>query len=65
PLTRTAVVAGADGVIVDVHPQPDTALCDGPQALIGEDLPELARTFRELAAYMGRDLTGRGHLRSA
>jgi 3-deoxy-7-phosphoheptulonate synthase len=56
PLTRTAIVAGADGVIIDVHPQPDVALCDGPQALIREDLPELARTFRDLSTYMGRQL---------
>src|SRR5262245_37718790 len=56
PLTRTAIVAGADGVIIDVHPQPDVALCDGPQALIREDLPELARTFRDLSLYMGRTL---------
>jgi 3-deoxy-7-phosphoheptulonate synthase len=34
PLSRAAVVAGADGVIVDVHPEPDVALCDGPQALV-------------------------------
>ena len=65
PLTRTAVVAGADGVIVDVHPQPDTALCDGPQALIGEDLPELARAFRELSTYMGREVAAERRLRTA
>jgi 3-deoxy-7-phosphoheptulonate synthase len=54
PLSRAGIVAGADGVIVDVHPQPDVALCDGPQALVEEDLPELARTVRDLAVYMGR-----------
>jgi 3-deoxy-7-phosphoheptulonate synthase len=65
PLTRTAIVAGADGVIIDVHPQPDAALCDGPQALIAEDLPELARTFRELSTYMGRELPAERRLRTA
>ncbi|MDX6741579.1 3-deoxy-7-phosphoheptulonate synthase [Actinocorallia sp. A-T 12471] len=54
PLTRAAVVAGADGVIVDVHPRPEVALCDGPQALVAEDLPELARAVADLAAFMGR-----------
>jgi 3-deoxy-7-phosphoheptulonate synthase len=54
PLSRAGIVAGADGVIVDVHPQPDVALCDGPQALVEEDLPELARTIRDLTVYMGR-----------
>jgi 3-deoxy-7-phosphoheptulonate synthase len=54
PLSRAAVVVGADGVIVDVHPQPDLALCDGPQALITEDLHELARSIAELSTVMGR-----------
>jgi 3-deoxy-7-phosphoheptulonate synthase len=54
PLSRAAVVVGADGIIVDVHPQPDLALCDGPQALITEDLHELARSVAELSAVMGR-----------
>jgi 3-deoxy-7-phosphoheptulonate synthase len=59
PLSRAAIVAGADGVIVDVHPQPDLALCDGPQALVAEDLADLSRTVAELTVYMGRDLPGR------
>ncbi|MEV4249571.1 3-deoxy-7-phosphoheptulonate synthase [Streptosporangium canum] len=56
PLSRAAVVAGADGIIVDVHPQPDIALCDGPQALVDDDLRELARTMEDLAGFMGRHL---------
>ncbi|MGH3760495.1 3-deoxy-7-phosphoheptulonate synthase [Actinophytocola sp.] len=54
PLVRAGIVAGADGVIVDVHPRPDVALCDGPQALVHEDLADLARTVEDLAVYMGR-----------
>ena len=54
PLSRAGIAAGADGVIVDVHPDPDAALCDGPQALIEEDLVELARTIQDLGVYMGR-----------
>jgi 3-deoxy-7-phosphoheptulonate synthase len=61
PLSRAAIVAGADGVIVDVHPQPDIALCDGPQALVSEDMPELADTVAGLAGFMGRQLAGRRH----
>jgi len=56
PLSRAAVVAGADGVIVDVHPQPEVALCDGPQALVGSDLQVLATTMERLARFMGRQL---------
>jgi 3-deoxy-7-phosphoheptulonate synthase len=54
PLSRAGIVAGADGVIVDVHPQPDLALCDGAQALVREDLDQLARTIADLTVYMGR-----------
>ncbi|MFD1120547.1 3-deoxy-7-phosphoheptulonate synthase, partial [Sphaerisporangium aureirubrum] len=54
PLSRAAIVAGADGLIVDVHPHPDIALCDGPQALVEEDLTALSRTLHDLTHYMGR-----------
>ncbi|HET7406157.1 MAG TPA: 3-deoxy-7-phosphoheptulonate synthase [Mycobacteriales bacterium] len=57
PLTRAAIAAGADAVIVDVHPDPSTALCDGPQALIGDDLKLLAEAVRELPPLLGRRLT--------
>lgn len=54
PLTRAALAAGADGVIVDVHPSPETALCDGPQALVVADLPELADAVSGLTTLMRR-----------
>jgi 3-deoxy-7-phosphoheptulonate synthase len=54
PLARAAIGAGADGIIVDVHPRPDTALCDGEQALTYDDMPELKQTIRGLGDYMGR-----------
>jgi len=56
PLTRAGIAAGADGVIVDVHPDPTTALCDGPQALYGELLDELALACRVLPPAVGRTL---------
>ncbi|HUR51051.1 MAG TPA: 3-deoxy-7-phosphoheptulonate synthase [Mycobacteriales bacterium] len=56
PLTRAAIGAGADGVIVDIHPDPQVALCDGPQALAEEDLQELAKACRDLAPVVGRRL---------
>jgi 3-deoxy-7-phosphoheptulonate synthase len=65
PLTRAALAVGADGVIVDVHPQPAAALCDGPQALIGADLPELAAAVDGLAALMGRARPRRRSLTAA
>ena len=54
PLARAAIAVGADGIIVDVHPDPETALCDGPQALLGADLRELAQAVRQLPKVMGR-----------
>jgi 3-deoxy-7-phosphoheptulonate synthase len=57
PLSRAAIAAGADAIIVDVHPDPGAALCDGPQALVDDDLAELAATVRELPPLLGRRLT--------
>jgi 3-deoxy-7-phosphoheptulonate synthase len=54
PLSRAAIAVGADGVIVDVHPDPETALCDGPQALLGRDLRSLAQAVRQLPSAVGR-----------
>jgi 3-deoxy-7-phosphoheptulonate synthase len=57
PLTRAAIAVGADGVIIDVHPHPEKALCDGPQALIHADLHELCATAGELSGVLGRVFT--------
>ncbi|MGH3368718.1 MAG: 3-deoxy-7-phosphoheptulonate synthase, partial [Nocardioidaceae bacterium] len=54
PLSRAAVAVGADGVIVDVHPDPESALCDGPQALFGSELRSLAQAMRQLPPAVGR-----------
>ena len=54
PLSRAAMGVGADGVIVDVHPDPESALCDGPQALLGTELRELASAVRRLPPVLGR-----------
>ncbi len=54
PLSRAAVAVGADGVIVDVHPDPENALCDGPQAVLGNDLRVLAQSMRQLPPAVGR-----------
>jgi 3-deoxy-7-phosphoheptulonate synthase len=54
PLSRAAVAVGADGLIVEVHPHPDRALSDGPQALLPEMFTELMRQVRQVAAVVGR-----------
>ncbi|HLF41396.1 MAG TPA: 3-deoxy-7-phosphoheptulonate synthase [Acidimicrobiia bacterium] len=58
-MTLAAVAAGADGVMIDVHPHPETARCDGPQALLPSELSEIATRMWELAAWMGRDVPER------
>ncbi|MGH8860899.1 MAG: 3-deoxy-7-phosphoheptulonate synthase [Jatrophihabitantaceae bacterium] len=60
PLARAGIAAGADGVMVDVHPHPESALCDGAQALYGESLAELARAVTTIAPLLGR--TSSAHL---
>jgi 3-deoxy-7-phosphoheptulonate synthase len=56
PMARAAVAAGADGVMLDVHPSPEQALCDGAQALTPQSLLDLADELRALAAAVGRSL---------
>ena len=54
PLSRAAIAVGADGLLVDVHPHPETALVDGPQALVNGDLRALAQAVRQLPPIFGR-----------
>jgi 3-deoxy-7-phosphoheptulonate synthase len=54
PLARAGMAAGADGVMVDVHPRPETALVDGAQALSGASLDELAEAVATIPALLGR-----------
>jgi 3-deoxy-7-phosphoheptulonate synthase len=56
PLSRAAIAVGADGIIIDVHPRPDTALCDGAQALVDADMRELASVASNLPPLVGRTL---------
>ncbi|HEX4385123.1 MAG TPA: 3-deoxy-7-phosphoheptulonate synthase [Myxococcales bacterium] len=56
PLSLAAAACGADGLLVEVHPQPEEALCDGAQALPPEDLFELTRQLPGVLAAVGRRL---------
>jgi 3-deoxy-7-phosphoheptulonate synthase len=56
PLSRAAAAVGADGVIVEVHPEPDAALCDGPQALSTADFARYAEDVAAHASLLGRRL---------
>jgi 3-deoxy-7-phosphoheptulonate synthase len=54
PLTRAAIAVGADAVMIDVHANPTQALCDGPQALYGDALDDVAAACRDLPPMLGR-----------
>jgi 3-deoxy-7-phosphoheptulonate synthase len=56
PLIRAGIAVGADGIIVDVHPRPETALCDGPQALVRDDMLALRETVTTYASAGGREV---------
>jgi len=50
PLARAAVAAGVDGLFMEVHPEPDKALCDGPNMLPLEQLPQLLKVAKNIHA---------------
>jgi 3-deoxy-7-phosphoheptulonate synthase len=57
PLSLAAAAAGADGIIVEVHPCPDEAVCDGPQALLADTFAEFAATVQRTAELAGKALS--------
>ncbi len=54
PLSLAAAAAGADGIIVEVHPNPVEAVCDGPQAIVNDDFAAYARRVEAAAAVAGK-----------
>jgi 3-deoxy-7-phosphoheptulonate synthase len=56
PMARAAVAAGADGIMVEVHPNPDQALSDGAQTLFPDQFAQLMREIRVIAEVVGRRL---------
>jgi 3-deoxy-7-phosphoheptulonate synthase len=56
PMARAAVAAGADGLIIEVHPDPDHALSDGAQSLLPEQFSALMPQLRMIAHAVGRTI---------
>lgn len=59
PMARAALAAGADGLIVEVHPDPSQAVCDAQQALTVSSFAEMMVQLERIAAAMDRPLMGR------
>jgi 3-deoxy-7-phosphoheptulonate synthase len=56
PLSRAAAAVGADGIIVEVHPRPEEALCDGPQQVPAAEFGRLASEVGEIVALLGKTI---------
>jgi 3-deoxy-7-phosphoheptulonate synthase len=56
PMARAAVAAGADGLLIEVHPEPDRALSDGAQSLYPDQFAQLIRELRAVAGAIGRSI---------
>lgn len=56
PLARAAIATGADGLLVEVHHDPERAICDGPQSLFPHQFEALAAQIRLIAEAVGRSL---------
>jgi 3-deoxy-7-phosphoheptulonate synthase len=57
PMSLAAAAAGADGIIVEVHNQPEEAICDGPQAVPTESFADYAEQLRRVAELSGREVS--------
>lgn len=56
PMAGAAIAAGADGLLVEVHPNPSEALCDGPQSLTPGNFASMMAQLKEIAAVVGRKM---------
>jgi len=56
PMAKAAVAAGADGLMIEVHPNPEVALSDGPQSLLPKKFTSLVKELRKVAKAVGRSL---------
>jgi 3-deoxy-7-phosphoheptulonate synthase len=57
PLSLAAAAVGADGIIVETHPSPEDAICDGPQQLVADDFARYAEKVEQAAAVAGKTIS--------
>jgi 3-deoxy-7-phosphoheptulonate synthase len=56
PMAKAAVAAGADGLMIEVHPNPEVALSDGPQSLLPKKFAALVKELKKIASAVGRTI---------
>ena len=56
PMSKAAVAAGADGILIEVHSNPECALCDGEESIKPSKFKELMHDMRKIAVAVGREL---------
>ena len=56
PMAKAAIAAGADGLMIEVHPNPEVALSDGPQSLLPKKFEALVKELKKVAQAVGRTL---------
>ena len=56
PMSLAAIAAGADGLLIEVHPFPEEALCDGSQSLIPQKFLQMIEPLKGVAQTVGRTL---------
>ena len=61
-MAKAAIAAGADGLQMEVHYQPETALCDGKQSLFPKDFQKLMEELKVLAPAVGRRIVAAEHV---
>ena len=55
PMSKAAIAGGADGLIIEVHHSPETAVCDGAQSLYPEQFAELFKELKALAKVVNKE----------
>src|SRR5690606_27126327 len=57
PMSKAAIAAGADGLIIEMHYNPEEALCDGHQSLSPDEFEKLMNDLVRIASAMGKEVT--------
>ena len=56
PMSKAAVISGADGLMIEVHPDPENAFSDGAQSLLPDEFEKLVKELKKIAKLIGKRL---------